>query len=126
MVDAEGKVLGRLAVEIAKRLRGKHKPVYTTHIDTGDFVVVVNAEKVMLTGNKMEDKKYYHHSGYPGGLKTATARKLQEEKPEEMLRHAVKGMLPKNTLGRQMLKKLKIYCGSQHPHEAQMPEVLEV
>ncbi|MDD5724250.1 MAG: 50S ribosomal protein L13 [Syntrophales bacterium] len=126
LVDADGKVLGRLAVEIARRLRGKHKPVYTPHIDTGDFIVVVNAEKVSLTGNKLTDKTYYHHSGYPGGLKSTTADKLLAEKPEEVLRGAVKGMLPKNSLGRQMLKKLKVYKGDKHPHEAQMARLLEV
>ncbi|MBE9546196.1 MAG: 50S ribosomal protein L13 [Proteobacteria bacterium] len=126
LVDADGKVLGRLASEIARRLRGKHKPIYTPHIDTGDFVVVVNAEKVSLTGKKMTDKIYYHHTGYPGGIKSITAEKLLEEKPERLLRKAVKGMLPKNSLGRQMLKKLKIYAGAEHPHEAQTPRLLEL
>jgi large subunit ribosomal protein L13 len=126
LIDAEGKVVGRLAVEIARRLRGKHKPVYTPHVDTGDFVIVVNAKKVALSGAKMEKKIYYRHSGYPGGLTKTAAKKMLGEKPEELLRHAVKGMLPKNTLGRQMLKKLKIYSGGSHPHSAQVPKVLEV
>jgi len=126
LINAEGKVVGRLAVEIAKRLRGKHKPVYTPHVDTGDFVIVVNAKKVALSGAKMEKKIYYRHSGYPGGLTQTAAKKMLGEKPEELLRHAVKGMLPKNTLGRQMLKKLKIYSGGTHPHSAQVPKVLEV
>ncbi|MDO9529787.1 MAG: 50S ribosomal protein L13 [Syntrophales bacterium] len=126
LIDAEGKILGRLASEIAKRLRGKHKPVYTPHVDTGDFIVVVNAGKVSLTGKKLTDKIYYHHSGYPGGIKAVTAGKLLKEKPERVLRMAVKGMLPKNSLGRQMLKKLKIYSTSEHPHEAQTPRLLEL
>ena len=126
LVDADGKVLGRLAVEIARRLRGKHKPVYTPHVDTGDFIVVVNAEKISLTGKKLTDKVYHHHTGYPGGLKSATAAKVLAEKPEELLRTAVKGMLPKNSLGRQMLKKLKIYKGDKHPHKAQMASIPEV
>ena len=126
LVDAENKILGRLASEIAHRLRGKHKPIYTPHTDTGDFVIVVNAEKVSLTGKKLTDKVYYHHSGYPGGIKAITAGKLLQTKPEELLRKAVSGMLPKNTLGRAMLKKLKIYAGGDHPHEAQCPRVLEL
>ncbi len=126
LVDAQGKVLGRLAREIAHRLRGKHKAIFTPHTDTGDFVVVINAAKIALTGRKLDNKLYHHHSGYPGGLKSITAGKLLEKKPEEVLRIAVKGMLPKNTLGRAMLKKLKIYAGSTHPHEAQQPETLEV
>ncbi|MCD6486325.1 MAG: 50S ribosomal protein L13 [Syntrophobacterales bacterium] len=126
LVDAEGKALGRLAAEIAKRLRGKHKPVYTPHIDTGDFIVVVNADKIALTGKKLTDKIYCHHTGYPGGLKSVTAGKLLEEKPEDLLTGAVKGMLPKNSLGRQMLKKLKVYRGDRHPHKAQMVKLLEV
>ncbi len=125
VVDAKGKVLGRLASEIARRLRGKHKPVYTPHVDTGDFIVVVNAEKIKLTGKKLTDKVYYRHSGYPGGIKATTAEKMLEKKPEDLLRIAVKGMLPKNSLGRQMLTKLKIYKGSEHQHEAQMPQLLE-
>ena len=125
VVDAKGKVLGRLASEIARRLRGKHKPIYTPHVDTGDFIVVVNAEKIKLTGKKLTDKVYYRHSGYPGGIKATTAEKMLEKKPEDLLRNAVKGMLPKNSLGRQMLTKLKIYKGSEHQHEAQMPQLLE-
>ncbi|MBW2650648.1 MAG: 50S ribosomal protein L13 [Deltaproteobacteria bacterium] len=126
LVNADGKILGRLAAEIARRLRGKHKPVYTPHVDTGDFIVVVNAEKISFTGKKLTDKIYYHHTGYPGGLKSTTAGKMLEEKPEEILRGAVRGMLPKNSLGRQMLKKLKVYKGDKHPHKAQMAELLEV
>ncbi|MBU0483260.1 MAG: 50S ribosomal protein L13 [Proteobacteria bacterium] len=126
VVDAESKVLGRLASEIAIRLRGKHKPTYSTFMDNGDFVVVVNADKVRLTGKKMDDKVYYHHSGYMGGMKSMTAKELLEKKPEELLRKAVKGMLPKNTLGRAQLKKLKVYAGEEHPHEAQQPEKLEL
>jgi len=126
LIDAEGKVLGRLASKIARRLRGKHKPIYTPHVDTGDFIVVVNAGKVSLTGKKLTDKIYYHHTGYPGGIKSQAAGKLLKEKPERLLRMAVKGMLPKNSLGRQMLKKLKIYSGSEHPHEAQTPRLLEL
>lgn len=125
VVDAEGKILGRLASEIAKRLRGKHKPVYTPHVDTGDFIIVVNAGKVRLTGSKLRDKLYYRHSGYPGGLKQMSAGKMLQEKPGEVLRLAVRGMLPKNSLGRAMLKKLKIYTGSDHGHEAQCPRVLD-
>ena len=125
IVNADGKVLGRLASEIARRLRGKHKPVYTPHVDTGDFIVVINAEKISLTGQKLTEKVYYSHSGYPGGIKAITAEKMLEMKPESLLRIAVKGMLPKNSLGRQMLTKLKIYRGSEHGHEAQMPRLLE-
>jgi len=124
LVDAEGQVLGRLATEIAARLRGKHKPIYTPHVDTGDFIIVVNAGKVVLTGNKLRDKIYYHHTGYPGGIKSVSAGKLLQEKPEEVLRKAVRGMLPKNTLGRAMLKKLKIYAGGEHDHAAQCPKVI--
>jgi large subunit ribosomal protein L13 len=126
VVDAEGKVLGRLASEIARRLRGKHKPVYTPHADAGDFIIVLNVGKLVLTGNKLTDKKYYHHSGYPGGIKETTAGKLLEERPEEVLRRAVRGMLPKNSLGRKMLTKLKIYSDSAHNHEAQCPKTLEI
>ena len=126
VIDAEGKVLGRLATEIARRLRGKHKPVYTPYVDTGDFVIVVNAGKVKLTGKKLTDKIYYRHSGYPGGLKETPAGKMLQEKPGEVLRLAVRGMLPKNSLGRSMLKKLKIYSGSDHSHEAQCPRVLDL
>jgi large subunit ribosomal protein L13 len=126
LVDADGKVLGRLASEIATRLRGKHKPTYSTFMDNGDFVVVVNAEKIHLTGKKWDDKQYHHHTGYMGGLKTMTASEMLEKKPTEILREAVKGMLPKNSLGRAQLKKLKIYAGAVHPHEAQQPAVLEL
>lgn len=126
MVDAQDKVLGRLASEIAVRLRGKHKPNYSTFMDTGDFVVVVNAEKVRLTGKKWDDKMYYRHTGYIGGIKERSAKEVLEKEPEELLRKAVKGMLPKNTLGRNQLKKLKIYTGTEHPHEAQQPETLEL
>ncbi|MFC1579967.1 50S ribosomal protein L13 [Thermodesulfobacteriota bacterium] len=126
VVDAKDKILGRLATQIAVRLRGKHKPIFTPHADTGDFVVVVNAEKVALTGNKWDQKMYYHHSRYPGGLKQISAKKLLEKKPEEIVRLAVKRMLPKNSLGRRQLKKLKIYVGSEHPHEAQNPQVMEI
>ena len=126
LVDAKNKVLGRLATEIAMRLRGKHKPIFTPHADTGDFVVVVNADKVALTGKKWRDKRYYHYTGYIGGLKQITADKLREKKPTEILIHAVKGMLPKNSLGRRQLKKLKVYAGPEHPHEAQQAEVLEI
>jgi large subunit ribosomal protein L13 len=126
LVNAEGKVLGRLATELAKILRGKNKPAFTPHVDTGDFVIVVNTGKVVLTGKKMKDKIYYHHTGYPGGIKEISAEKLLAKKPTEVLRIAVKGMLPKNSLGRQMLRKLKIYAGPDHPHEAQKPVPLEI
>lgn len=126
LIDADGQILGRLASEIAKRLRGKHKPVYTPHVDTGDFIIVVNAEKVLLTGKKLKDKIYYHHSGYPGGLKSQVAGKILQERPERLLKYAVRGMLPKNSLGRRMLKKLKIYVGGEHNHEAQCPQKLEI
>jgi len=126
VVDAQGKVLGRLASEIAKRLRGKHKPTFCAFQDNGDFIVVINADKVHLSGNKWQDKKYYRHSGYMGGLKVRTAKEMLEKKPEELLRHAVKGMLPKNRLGRKQLKKLKIYAGGEHPHQAQRPEALDL
>lgn len=126
LVDADSKVLGRVATEIANILRGKKKPTYTPSVDTGDFVIVVNAEKIALTGNKMADKIYYSHSGFPGGLKEITAGKLLEKKPEEVIRKAVKGMLPKNKLARHMLKKLKVYAGGEHPHEAQQPKVLDI
>jgi len=126
LVNAEGKILGRLATKLADLLRGKTKPTYTPHLDTGDFVVVVNAEKVTLTGKKMKDKTYYHHTGYPGGIKEMSAEKLLAKKPTEMIRMAVRGMLPKNSLGRQMLRKLKVYAGPSHPHEAQKPVPLEI
>jgi len=126
LVDAENKVLGRLASEIATRLRGKHKPIFTPHADTGDFIVVINAEKVALTGSKWDKKIYYRHSGYMGGLKQITAKRLIEKKPGDLLRFAVKGMLPRNSLGRRQLTKLKIYAGAAHPHEAQKPEKLGI
>jgi large subunit ribosomal protein L13 len=125
IVDAEDKVLGRLASEVAKVLRGKHKPIYTPHVDTGDHVVVINANKVRLTGNKLEKKVYYRHSGYPGGIKSTTAKELLEKKPEAMVEKAVRGMLPKNRLGRAMFKKLKVYAADEHPHQAQRPVPLE-
>lgn len=126
VVDADNVVLGRLASQVAAVLKGKHKPIYTPHVDTGDFVVVVNADKVQLTGNKRDDKMYYHHTGYPGGLKSINADKLLEKRPEDVICFAVKGMLPKNPLGRKMFSKLKVYKGSEHPHAAQKPEVLEI
>jgi len=126
VVDAENKVLGRLASEIAIRLRGKHKPNFSTHMDVGDFIVVVNAEKVKLTGKKLDDKIYYRHSGWIGGLTETTAREMLVKKPTDLLKSAVKGMLTKNSLGRKQLKKLKIYTGGEHPHAAQQPEMLEV
>jgi large subunit ribosomal protein L13 len=126
VVDAQDKVLGRIATEIATRLRGKHKPNYSTFMDVGDFVVVVNADKVRLTGKKWDDKKYYHHSGYIGGMKEMTAKELLTKKPEDLVIKAVRGMLPKNTLGRTQLKKLKVYVGTDHPHVAQQPEALEL
>ncbi|AEX86058.1 50S ribosomal protein L13 [Marinitoga sp. 1135] len=126
VVDAEGKSLGRLAAQIARILQGKHKPTYTPHVDTGDYVIVINAEKVVLTGKKLTQKKYYRHSGYPGGLKEQTAKEILEKYPERLIEKAVKGMLPKTKLGRHMYKKLKVYAGSNHPHEAQKPEKLEL
>ena len=126
VVDATGKTLGRLATEIANVLRGKRKPEYTPHCDVGDFVIVVNAEKVSVTGNKRQEKRYYRHSGYPGGLRSRSFEEMIERRPEEVLRLAVKGMLPRNRLGRQQLRKLKIYAGPDHPHEAQKPAPLEV
>jgi large subunit ribosomal protein L13 len=124
VVDAEGKTLGRLATAIADTLRGKNKPQYTPHVDTGDFVVVVNAEKVAVTGKKLDEKIYYRHSGYPGGLKERTLRAQLERRPTEVLRKAVKGMLPRNRLARQQITKLKIYAGPEHPHDAQAPKPL--
>lgn len=124
VVDAQGAVLGRLASTVATRLRGKHNPLYTPHVDTGDWVVVINADKVVLTGRKWDKKNYYRHSGYIGGLKTITAKKLLEKKPEDLVRFAVKGMLPKNRLGSKLFKKLKVYAGNEHPHSAQQPEAL--
>lgn len=126
VVDAAGKTLGRIATEIALRLRGKHKPIYTPHVDTGDFIVVINAEKVNVTGNKRGGKIYYHHSLYPGGLKSITFDKLIQKKPEQVIELAVKGMLPHNPLGRAMFRKLKVYAGPEHPHAAQQPKVLEL
>ena len=125
VIDAEDKVLGRLATEVATILRGKHKPIYTPHVDTGDFVIVINADKVKLTGKKLEQKKYYYHSGYPGGLKSVSYNRMMEENPEKAIELAVKGMMPKNKLGRQMFKKLKVYSGPEHKHEAQQPELYE-
>ncbi len=124
-MDADGKTLGRLASEIASILRGKHKPYFTPHVDCGDFVIVVNAEKVHVTGRRMDQKRYYQHSGYPGGLKSETLRSRLRRKPEAVIRQAVRLMLPKTTLGRQMLKKLRVYAGPEHPHAAQQPEPLE-
>ncbi len=124
VIDAQGQVLGRLAVEIARRLRGKHKPNFSPHVDTGDYIIVVNADKVRLTGRKMDDKMYYRHTGYPGGLRSMSARQLLGRKPERMIELAVKGMLPKNRLGRRMYQKLKVYATAEHPHAAQQPEAL--
>ena len=121
LVDASDQILGRLATQIAMRLRGKHKPIFTPHVDTGDFVIVINAEKIKLTGRKTDQKMYWRHSGYPGGIKGVSARRMLETKPEELIRQAVRGMLPKNRLGRKLLKKLKIYTGTEHPHQAQQP-----
>ncbi len=126
VIDAENVVLGRLATKVAGVLRGKHKPVYTPSVDTGDFVVVLNADKIALTGNKLSDKVYYSHSGFPGGIKEKTAAELLAKKPTDLIRKAVKGMLPKNKLSRHMIKKLKIYTGSAHPHEAQQPKQLSL
>ncbi len=126
VVDADNKVLGRLAAAIAHRLRGKHKPEFTPHVDTGDYIVVVNAEKVALTGNKMNDKKYYRHTGYPGGIKETSFKGMIEKHPTRVIETAVKGMLPRNKLGRAMLSKLKIYSGTQHNHHAQQPKVLDI
>ncbi|HEX6702151.1 MAG TPA: 50S ribosomal protein L13 [Gaiellaceae bacterium] len=126
LVDADGKTLGRLATQIADTLRGKGKPQYTPHVDTGDFVVVVNAEKITVTGQKLDQKRYYRHSGYPGGIRSRTLREQLERRPTEVLRKAVKGMLPRNRLARRQLTKLKIYAGPEHPHEAQAPKPLEV
>lgn len=126
IVDAKDKVLGRLASEVARRLRGKHKPVFTPHADTGDYIIVINAAKIRLTGDKLDKKMYYRYSGFMGGLKEISARKQLAKKPEELIKHAVKGMLPKNSLGRRQGKKLKVYAGPEHPHEAQQPEPLEI
>ena len=126
VVDAEGKTLGRLASEVANVLRGKNKPTYTPHIDTGDYVIVVNAEKIQVTGKKLDQKIHYHHSEYVGGMKEATLREMMQKKPEFVITHAVKGMLPKGPLGRQMLKKLHVYAGPEHNHAAQKPETLDI
>ena len=126
LIDADGKALGRLASEIARRLRGKHKAIYTPHVDTGDYIVVINAEKVKVTGNKAKDKMYYRHSGYMGGLKEINFEDLIQQAPERVIETAVKGMLPKNPLGRAMFRKLKVYAGPQHKHAAQQPQVLEI
>jgi len=126
LVDAENAILGRLASTVAARLRGKHNPLFTPHVDTGDWIIVINADKVALTGRKWDQKNYYRHSGYISGLKTITAKKLMEKRPEDLIRFAVKGMLPKNRLGRKLFKKLKVYSGDHHPHEAQQPEILEI
>ena len=126
MVDAAGKTLGRLASEVAKRLRGKHKPEYTPHVDTGDYIIVINASQVKVTGSKKTDKVYYSHSGYPGGLKAITFEKLLAKSPEKVIEKAIKGMLPKNILGRAMYRKLKVYAGSEHPHQAQEPKTLDL
>ena len=126
IIDAEGKTLGRMATEIARRLRGKHKPEYTPHVDTGDYIVVINAEKIHVTGNKMKQKTYYHHTGYVGNLKSITLEKLLQKAPTRVIEKAVKGMLPKNPLGRAMFKKLKVYAGAEHAHAAQQPKSLEL
>jgi large subunit ribosomal protein L13 len=126
VVDANGKTLGRLATQVADQLRGKRKPQYTPHCDVGDFVVVVNAEKIRVTGNKLADKRYYRHSGYPGGLKSRTLGEMLERRPEEVIRKAVRGMMPRNRLGRKQLTKLKVYAGPDHPHAAQKPQPLEI
>lgn len=126
IVDANGAILGRLASNVASRLRGKNNPLFTPHVDTGESVIVINAEKITLTGNKLGQKRYYRHSGYTGGLKEITAKKLLETKPEDIIRFAVKGMLPKNKLGAKLYKKLKVYAGEKHPHEAQKPEAIKL
>ncbi|MCE3265739.1 MAG: ribosomal protein [Solirubrobacterales bacterium] len=126
VVDAQGKTLGRLATQIADVLRGKRKPTYTPHVDVGDFVVVINAEKIAVTGNKLEAKRYWRHSGYPGGIRSRTLGEMLQRQPEEVIRKAVKGMLPRNRLARKQLTKLKVYAGPEHPHQAQKPETLEI
>src|SRR5690606_30362695 len=126
VIDAKDQTLGRMATQIATILRGKHKPIFTPHMDTGDLVIVINAEKIHVTGNRLDDKMYYHHSGYPGGLRSKSLRQMLRDKPEEVIYEAVRRMLPKNNLGRQMLKKLKVYAGPEHPHEAQQPVKLEL
>ncbi|CAK8711287.1 50S ribosomal protein L13 [Candidatus Electrothrix gigas] len=126
VVDADGKVLGRIATEIARRLRGKHKPTFCNFQDNGDFIVVINADRIHLTGTKWDDKKYYRHTGFMGGIKERTAKEIREDSPEDLIVMAVKGMLPKNKLGRAQLKKLKVYAGAEHPHAAQQPELLDI
>lgn len=126
VIDAEGKTLGRLATEVARRLRGKHKPTYTPHVDTGDYIVIVNAEKIHVTGNKLDQKVYHHHTGYIGNLKSETLKERLERHPERAIEAAVKGMLPKNPLGRAMFKKMKVFVGSEHTHAAQQPQTLEI
>jgi large subunit ribosomal protein L13 len=126
VVDAEGKTLGRLATQIADALRGKRKPDYTPHCDTGDFVIVINAEKIAVTGEKLRDKRYYRHSGYPGGIRSRTLGEMLQRRPEEVIRRAVRGMLPRNRLARRQLRKLKVYAGPDHPHEAQKPQEMEI
>ena len=126
VIDASDKILGRLATEVARRLRGKHKAEYTPHVDTGDYIVVTNAEKVAVTGRKFKEKMYYHHTGFPGGIKSISFDKLQEKNPVRIIERAVKGMLPKNPLGREMFRKLKVYAGNEHPHAAQQPKQLEI
>jgi large subunit ribosomal protein L13 len=126
VIDAKDKILGRLASQVAYRIRGKHNPLFTPHVDTGDWIVVINADKIQMTGNKMEQKTYYRHSGYVGGIRSVTAKELMEKKPEELIKKAVKGMLPKNRLGRKLCKKLFVYTGDQHPHAAQKPEAIEI
>jgi large subunit ribosomal protein L13 len=126
VVDAQGKTLGRLATQVARILRGKHKPTFSTHLDTGDYVIIINAERIKVTGRKLETKRYYTYSGYRGGLKSVVLSKQLEQHPDRVLIHAIRGMLPKNRLGRSMLKKLKVYAGNKHPHAAQQPEPLEL
>ena len=126
LVDANSKTLGRLSTQIANRLRGKHKPEFTPHVDTGDYIVVINADKIHVTGKKETDKIYYHHTGFPGGIKSISLEKMRERSPEKILENAVKGMMPKNKLGRAMLLKLKVYAGTSHPHDAQQPMPLEL
>ncbi len=126
VIDASGKTLGRMATEIARRLRGKHKAIYTPHVDTGDYIIVINAEKIRVSGNKLKDKIYYHHTGYIGGIKSISLEKQLEKAPERVIQSAVKGMLPKNPLGRAMFRKLKVYAGESHPHTAQQPKMLEI
>jgi len=126
LIDADGKTLGRLATQVASRLRGKHKPEFTPHTDTGDYIVIINAEKVTVTGNKFDDKTYYHHTGYVGNLKSIKFKDLQAKKPEEIINKAVRGMLPKGPLGRDMFRKMKVFVGSEHTHSAQQPQLLEI